>query len=82
MLVQTNFGGDPARSLGVPVGRALGRDGVSADDDSPGRGDGSIMIVVATDAPLSDRNLERLAARAIVGPGRTGSAIATARATT
>ena len=37
------------------------------------RGDGSIMIVVATDAPLSDRNLERLAARALLGLGRTGS---------
>jgi D-aminopeptidase len=36
-------------------------------------GDGSIMIVVATDAPLSARNLERLAARAIMGLGRTGS---------
>jgi D-aminopeptidase len=37
------------------------------------RGDGSIMIVVATDAPLSDRNLRRLAARAIMGLSRTGS---------
>jgi D-aminopeptidase len=37
------------------------------------RGDGSIMIVVATDAPLSDRNLERLASRALLGLGRTGS---------
>ncbi len=36
-------------------------------------GQGSIMIVVATDAPLSDRNLERLAARAIMGLARTGS---------
>lgn len=36
-------------------------------------GDGSIMMVVATDAPLSDRNLERLAARAIMGLARTGS---------
>src|SRR5690606_9697036 len=36
-------------------------------------GDGSIMIVVATDAPLSDRNLERLAARAMLGLSRTGS---------
>ena len=37
------------------------------------RGDGSIMMVVATDAPISDRNLERLAARAMMGLGRTGS---------
>jgi D-aminopeptidase len=36
-------------------------------------GDGSIMIVVATDAPLSDRNLKRVAARAIMGLSRTGS---------
>jgi D-aminopeptidase len=33
------------------------------------------MIVVATDAPLSDRNLRRLAARALIGVGRTGSAM-------
>jgi D-aminopeptidase len=37
------------------------------------RGDGSIMIVVATDAPISDRNLRRLASRALLGLGRTGS---------
>ncbi len=39
----------------------------------PERGDGSIMMVVATNAPLSDRNLERLAARAMLGVARTGS---------
>ncbi len=66
VLVQTNFGGD-LHVLGVPVGRALGRKGVSRP--------GSIMIVVATDAPLSPRNLERLAARAILGLARTGSAM-------
>ena len=37
------------------------------------RGDGSIMIVIATDAPLSDRNLGRLAARSMMGLARTGS---------
>ncbi len=37
------------------------------------RGDGSIMIVVATDAPIGDRNLRRLASRALLGLGRTGS---------
>jgi D-aminopeptidase len=36
--------------------------------------DGSIMIVIATDAPLSDRNLERLAERSFAGLARTGSA--------
>jgi D-aminopeptidase len=67
VLVQSNFGGD-LLILGVPVGRALGRKGVQESK-------GSIMIVVATDAPLSDRNLRRLAARAIVGLGRTGSSL-------
>jgi D-aminopeptidase len=40
----------------------------------PDPGDGSIIIVVATDAPLDARNLERLAARAMSGLARTGSA--------
>ncbi len=71
VLVQSNFGGI-LQVLGAPVGRAIGRysfeNAVSRD-----RGDGSIMMVVATDAPLSDRNLERLGARAIMGLARTGS---------
>lgn len=71
VLVQSNFGGD-LHILGVPVGRALGRMGVQNRANPPGAG-GSIMIVVATDAPLSDRNLRRLAARALIGVGRTGS---------
>ena len=70
VLVQTNFGG-VLQVLGAPVGKELNqyafRDAVSE------RGDGSIMIVVATDAPLSDRNLERLASRALLGLARTGS---------
>jgi D-aminopeptidase len=71
VLVQSNFGGD-LLILGVPVGRALGREGVHRTGEEQGAR-GSIMIVVATDAPLSDRNLERLAARALLGLGRTGS---------
>jgi len=71
VLVQSNFGGD-LQILGVPVGRKLGRSGVKARTDPQGPR-GSIMIVVATDAPLSDRNLRRLAGRAIIGLGRTGS---------
>jgi D-aminopeptidase len=71
VLVQTNFGG-VLQVLGAPVGKELGRyafkDAVERE-----RGDGSVMIVVATDAPISDRNLERLAARAIMGLARTGS---------
>jgi D-aminopeptidase len=74
VLVQSNFGGD-LLVLGVPVGRALGREGVrrAADSGASQGAKGSIMIVVATDAPLSDRNLRRLAARALVGLSRTGS---------
>jgi D-aminopeptidase len=71
VLVQTNFGGD-LHIMGVPVGRALKRKGVIGKEDTKGPR-GSIMIVVATDAPLSDRNLRRVAARAIIGLGRTGS---------
>jgi D-aminopeptidase len=71
VLVQSNFGG-VLQVLGAPVGRELGK-WAFKDDVERERGDGSIMIVVATDAPLSDRNLERLAARAIMGLARTGS---------
>jgi D-aminopeptidase len=71
VLVQTNYGG-VLEIMGAPVGKELGRyafkDAVEGE-----RGDGSIMIVVATDAPLSDRNLRRLAARAIMGLAKTGS---------
>jgi D-aminopeptidase len=70
-LVQTNFGGVLSMA-GAPVGRDLGRYDLKAyvDDKSA---DGSCMMVVATDAPLSDRNLTRLAKRAIAGLARTGS---------
>lgn len=71
VLVQSNYGGD-LHILGVPVGRALGRRGVSRAAEAQGAS-GSIMIVVATDAPLGARLLERLAARAPLGVGRTGS---------
>jgi D-aminopeptidase len=71
VLVQSNFGG-VLQVLGAPVGRELGRYAFKDALDRE-RGDGSIMIVVATDAPLGERNLERLAARAIMGLARTGS---------
>ena len=71
VLVQSNFGGD-LQILGVPVGRELGRQGVTSRPDPQGPG-GSIMIVVATNAPVSDRNLRRLASRAMLGLGKTGS---------
>jgi D-aminopeptidase len=71
VLVQTNYGGilDVA---GVPVGRALGQY-MLRDELRAASGDGSVIVVIATDAPLSDRNLERLARRAFIGIGRTGS---------
>lgn len=70
-IVQTNFGGVLSMG-GAPVGRELGRYDLKAfvDDKSA---DGSCMMVVATDAPLSDRNLRRVAERAIAGLARTGS---------
>jgi D-aminopeptidase len=71
VLVQTNFGG-VLQVLGAPVGRELGRYAFKDDVDRE-RGDGSVVIVVATDAPLGERNLGRLAARAIMGLARTGS---------
>ena len=76
-LVQSNFGGVLTID-GVRVGEALGRfsfrdhltpEPAGADD---GGGAGSCMIVLATDAPLSPRNLERLARRAVLGLARTG----------
>jgi D-aminopeptidase len=71
VLVQSNFGG-VFQMLGAPIGRELNRYAFRAPAEEGGA-DGSIMIVVATDAPLSDRNLERLAARASAGLARTGS---------
>ena len=73
VLVQSNFGGD-LHILGVPIGRGLSRRGVRQQAEPKGA-KGSIMIVVATDAPLSDRNLRRLGARALIGVGRTGSSM-------
>ncbi len=73
VLVQSNFGGI-LQIDGIPVGKELGqyylRNVVERGD-----ADGSIMIIVATDAPLSDRNLKRLARRALAGLARTGSSM-------
>jgi D-aminopeptidase len=71
VLVQSNFGGD-LHIMGVPVGRLLGRKGVQSSAEQQ-KAKGSIMVVLATNAPLSERNLRRLAARALIGVGRTGS---------
>jgi len=82
VLVQGNYGG-VLQMAGVPIGQLLGRYAFQRevapvtprDPGDPGaeRGDGSCMIVIATDAPLLSRNLERLAARAVMGLARTGS---------
>ena len=71
VLVQTNYGGILSVD-GVPVGEALGQYYLKNVVDS-GDADGSVILVVATDAPLSDRNLERLARRALMALSRTGS---------
>lgn len=74
VLVQSNFGGlQDLTILGVPVGRELGRRGVVPNRDQGASG--SIVVLVATDAPLSDRSLRRLASRAMLAIGRTGSAV-------
>ena len=72
VLVQTNYGGVLTID-GTPVGRELGRYAFAPGSGSGGAGDGSCMIVVATDAPLEARDLKRLAARAVFGLARTGS---------
>lgn len=82
VLVQSNFGGI-LQMGGAPVGQELGQYAFADQVRQEGSEDwdpeadvqewGSIMMVVATDAPLSDRNLERVARRAIMGLARTGS---------
>ncbi len=68
VLVQTNFGGN-LQIAGVPVGEKLGK---YPFKDALEKSDGSCMIVVATDAPILERNLERLAKRAMMGLAKTG----------
>jgi D-aminopeptidase len=80
VLAQTNFGGN-LTIAGVPVFRTLQPPGARTaqaggppfDELRMKEGDGSCMLVVATDAPLDARDLRRLAARAIFGLARTGS---------
>lgn len=79
VLVQTNFGGN-LTIAGVPVGKEMGNTypkissgGSNSLDRIMPTVDGSCMIVVATDAPLDHRNLNRLGARAWMGMARTGS---------
>ncbi len=69
VLVQTNFGG-VLQIAGVNVGKELKK--FSFSNQLLNNVDGSCMIIVATDAPLDHRNLERLAKRAFLGLGKTG----------
>jgi D-aminopeptidase len=88
VLVQTNFGGVLTMN-GAPVGRELGRYYLKEELERAGAAaaqkarvsappqdaaDGSVIIVVATDAPVDARNLRRMAARALLGLARTGAA--------
>ncbi len=72
VLVQSNYGGVLTMG-GAPVGQLLGRYAYQPRPEKPEFGDGSCMIVVATDAPIDARDLRRVAARAIYGLARTGS---------
>lgn len=78
VLVQSNYGGVLTMN-GAPVGKELGRYAYQPQSagakpgDATESGDGSCMIIVATDAPIDARDLKRLAARAIFGLARTGS---------
>jgi D-aminopeptidase len=78
VLVQTNFGGVLTIN-GAPVGRELGRyylkdELAQAAAERQNLPDGSVIVVIATDAPLDARNLNRMAARAMMGLARTGAA--------
>jgi D-aminopeptidase len=89
VLVQTNFGG-VLTIAGAPVGQQLGRYYLkqelergketkspsvgSAGNPPADSADGSVIIIIATDAPVDARNLRRMAARSMMGLARTGSA--------
>lgn len=72
-LVQTNFGG-VLQMYGIPVGKHLGQYYLK-EQLNDASADGSVIIVLATDAPLSDRNLKRLATRGLAGLARTGASM-------
>jgi len=70
VLVLSNFGKwEQLKIAGVPVGRLLEKPGVAGESNEKG----SIIIVLATDAPLDSRRLKRVARRAGFGLARTGS---------
>ena len=78
VLVQSNYGG-VLQMDGLPVGKELGQYYLksavpkSAVEDEGNSPDGSIMMVVATDAPVRTDGLYRIAKRAMLGLGRTGA---------
>jgi L-aminopeptidase/D-esterase-like protein len=74
-LVQANFGRRFQLTInGVPVGRHLTSDAPFTSGEDPFRqDDGSLIVVIATDAPLLPHQLKRLAKRATIGMSRTGS---------
>ncbi|MGF1671372.1 MAG: P1 family peptidase [Balneolaceae bacterium] len=69
VLVQSNFGGILTVD-GNKIGEKLGNHYMA--QEVPYDVDGSVMIIVATDAPVTSRNLERLAKRAFLGVARVG----------
>lgn len=74
-LVQANFGRRHQFTLaGVPVGKHLKADKLFPIDEDPfAKESGSLIVVIATDAPLLPHQLKRLAKRATLGMARTGS---------
>jgi D-aminopeptidase len=74
VLVNANHGRRPELVVeGVPVGRLYEAAPPIAQVFSPGQSEGSIIVIIATDAPLDGRQLTRLAKRAALGLARTGS---------
>ena len=74
MLVNANHGRRPELVIGgVPVGRLYEAGPPVAQVLSPGQSEGSIIVIIATDAPLDSRQLTRLGKRAALGLARTGS---------
>lgn len=71
VIVQTNFGGNLTID-GVPIWKSLGH-AAFASPATRATADGSCMIVIATNAPLTARDLQRVAARGVFGLARTGS---------
>jgi D-aminopeptidase len=74
VLVNANHGRRPELVVeGVPVGRLYEAAPPVAQAFSPGQSEGSIIVIIATDAPVDGRQLTRLAKRAALGLARTGS---------